>query len=569
MVAKKGYTFVVLTNSILLITLLCQASDGSAVTPQSRTDGWWMKRHVQINNVVEAAGENAQVVFVGDSITQGWEGAGAKVWEEHMQQLGAINLGIGGDRTEHVIWRLENGNLEGISPKVAIVMIGTNNFGYQQDSIEEVLEGVVAVVEKLQKDIPGVNVVLLDIFPRGEVFNEMRGNILQVNQSLQAKYEGVNSVTFFPIGHLFLEDDGTISKKIMPDYLHLSEEGYQRWADAIVPTVSLFLGRSTVVQRPPVRPPPNILRHKPDLTRAGPWDNDVLVYMVQSDGSANQISTFERAGVPTIGRFANGRLIAAHQWFPEDDDEAFDTIAVRFSDDNGNSWTDPESLVFEGLDKEARYPFDPTIVVLEDERVRLYFTYMVGSRIFEEATPGISSAISYDSIHFVKEEGMRLEIEDVPVIDCSVVLHRNTWHLISPYLEDNTPMAYHATSKDGLLFKRVRDISFNDSFRWLGCMLMKGRSLVFYGTRHHGAPASARQGGLPTATSTSGSRWKAGEPLLVQGADPGVVLLEDGSSIVVVTGPPREGTASREQMQQRRKPKQPPDRPQRGTPRRR
>jgi beta-glucosidase len=222
---------------------MLQAGDGSAVTPIPRNDGWWMKRHAQINSVVEAAGENAQVIFVGDSITQGWEGAGAKVWENHIKQFGAINLGIGGDRTEHVLWRFDHGNVKDIAPRVAVIMIGTNNFGYQQDSTEEVLDGVVAVVEKLQRNVSGVHVVLLDIFPRGEVFNEMRGNILQVNQSLQAAYADDSRVTFLPIGHLFIESDGSISKEIMPDYLHLSEEGYQRWADAIVPTVENLLNR--------------------------------------------------------------------------------------------------------------------------------------------------------------------------------------------------------------------------------------------------------------------------------------------------------------------------------------
>lgn len=226
-----------ITNSILLISCILQAGDSSAITPSPRSDGWWMERHLQINKVTKEAGEDAKVVFVGDSITQGWEGAGAKVWEENIKKLGAVNLGIGGDRTEHVLWRFNNGNLQKISPQVAVVMIGTNNFGYQQDSTDEVLEGVVAVVEKLKKEVSGIQILLLDIFPRGESFNEMRGNILQVNQSLQATYSGDERVTFLPIGHLFVEDNGTISKEVMPDYLHLSEEGYQRWADAIVPSI--------------------------------------------------------------------------------------------------------------------------------------------------------------------------------------------------------------------------------------------------------------------------------------------------------------------------------------------
>ena len=243
-------------TTIFLTMCLTQAGDGSAITPVPRDLDWWSKRVVLIQKVVDESSEIAEVVFVGDSITQGWEGAGAKVWEVDIATLGAVNLGIGGDRTEHVLWRLENGHLKSISPRVAVVMIGTNNFGARQDSIEEVYEGVVAVVKKLTDEVPGIHVMLLDIFPRGASFNEMRGEITQVNQALQATYKDVKNVMYFPIGHHFLEDDGSISKEIMPDQLHLSEAGYQRWSDAVVPTITRFLGRSTGVQRPLVRPSP-------------------------------------------------------------------------------------------------------------------------------------------------------------------------------------------------------------------------------------------------------------------------------------------------------------------------
>lgn len=147
----------------------------------------------------------------------------------------AVNLGISGDRTEHVLWRFENGNLEGIAPKAAVVMIGTNNFlGDGTNSPEQVLEGVRAVVQRLRERLPGTKILLLGIFPRGDRFNEMRGNLLQVNQALSRLNDG-EQVFFADIGAAFVEDDGSISKEIMPDALHLSAEGYQRWADAIEP----------------------------------------------------------------------------------------------------------------------------------------------------------------------------------------------------------------------------------------------------------------------------------------------------------------------------------------------
>jgi len=219
---------------IICIAFLFLVPELSTITPQPRDPEWWVARTAQLQKVVDEVGSNANVIFVGDSITQGWEGNGAAIWKEHLAPLNAINLGIGGDRTEHVLWRLENGHLHGLTPEVAVVMIGTNNFGHDTpDTPAEVLEGIVAVVEKLKTSLPDVHVLLLDIFPRGRSFNQMRGSILQVNQALQATYDDDEGVTFLPIGHLFIENDGSINPDIMPDYLHLSEQGYQIWFDAI------------------------------------------------------------------------------------------------------------------------------------------------------------------------------------------------------------------------------------------------------------------------------------------------------------------------------------------------
>ena len=219
---------------LICIAFLFLVPELSTITPQPRDLEWWVARTAQLQKVVDEVGSNADVIFVGDSITQGWEGNGAEIWKEHLAPLNAINLGIGGDRTEHVLWRLENGHLQGLSPKVAVVMIGTNNFGHDTpDTPAEVLEGIVAVVEKLKSSLKDVDVLLLDIFPRGRSFNQMRGSILQVNQALKTAYAKDGRVTFFPIGDLFIEDDGSIHQAIMPDYLHLSEKGYQIWFDAM------------------------------------------------------------------------------------------------------------------------------------------------------------------------------------------------------------------------------------------------------------------------------------------------------------------------------------------------
>jgi len=277
----------------IAISCVLQVNDSTSTTLLERT-GWAAQRHTQLNERVKQQGGSADVVFVGDSITQGWEGAGAQVWEEQIAPLHAINLGISGDRTEHVLWRFDNGNLEGLSPQVAVVMIGTNNFGQaNSDSEDEVLDGIVAVVDVLQARLPCTHVLLLDIFPRGETFNNRRGSILQVNQALQGLYEHDERVTFLEIGHRFVEDDGSIDPKIMPDYLHLSEEGYRRWANSIMPAINAIQHGGSGMPKKQLQQKPN---QKPDLSRGGPWDFDVLVYQVDVRGQSSQLGTFERAG---------------------------------------------------------------------------------------------------------------------------------------------------------------------------------------------------------------------------------------------------------------------------------
>ena len=136
-----------------------QAND--AIIPVPR-DGGWMKRHESFNERVKKG--NVDLLLIGDSITQGWESSGKAAWEKYYTPRNAVNLGIGGDRTQHVLWRLDNGNVEGISPKAAVLMIGTNNSG--TNSPAQIAEGVEAVVKKLRTKLPKTKILVLAIFPR-------------------------------------------------------------------------------------------------------------------------------------------------------------------------------------------------------------------------------------------------------------------------------------------------------------------------------------------------------------------------------------------------------------------
>ncbi len=217
----------------------------SAVDPAPRLDDGWKRRQATLNTNAAAAGAKAKVIFIGDSITQGWEGEGREVWARYYAHRGAVNLGIGGDRTQHVLWRLDNGNLEGLSPKAAVVMIGTNNSNGEDNSVDQIAEGVTAIVRRLREKLPGTKVLLLGIFPRSENPSPQRGKVLQVNQVLQ-KLGDDRDVFYLDFGHRFLDASGRIPRDLMPDYLHLSPKAYGIWADAIEARLASILGDTAV-----------------------------------------------------------------------------------------------------------------------------------------------------------------------------------------------------------------------------------------------------------------------------------------------------------------------------------
>jgi lysophospholipase L1-like esterase len=240
-------TRILTTAGLLLSSIFClvSARAHSAVEAAPRTDQGWQDRHKLLNTRAAEGGERAQVVFIGDSITQGWEGAGKEVWEKYYTRRNAVNLGIGGDRTQHVLWRLDNGNLTGLKPKAAVVMIGTNNSNGEDNTIEQIAEGVTAIVASLQAKLPDTKVVLLGIFPRSENPAPQRGKLLQINQILQRL--GDNQRVFYvDFGYKFIGADGLIPRNLMPDYLHLSPEAYGIWAASIEGLLSHLIGDTAV-----------------------------------------------------------------------------------------------------------------------------------------------------------------------------------------------------------------------------------------------------------------------------------------------------------------------------------
>jgi beta-glucosidase len=201
---------------------------GTATKPEAR-DGAWMELH---NAFVDRAKKGSiGLLFLGDSITQGW--GDNRVWKRYYGAREAVNFGIGGDRTQHVLWRLDNGEIDGIQPKVVVLMIGTNNIG--SNTTDEIAEGVKEIVRLLRSKLSASKILLLGVFPRGEKPGPVRDSVKEINDKI-AMLNG-DMVTYLDIGSRFVEKDGTISREIMPDALHLSQKGYMIWADAIEPTV--------------------------------------------------------------------------------------------------------------------------------------------------------------------------------------------------------------------------------------------------------------------------------------------------------------------------------------------
>ncbi|MEW7847100.1 GDSL-type esterase/lipase family protein [Massilia aurea] len=219
-----------------------------AVTPARLDEAWsidwWLPRHrqkLQDAKRMVAEGHSPQLVFIGDSITQGWEKEGAPVWQTHYARHDALGLGFGGDRTENVLWRLQHGAVDGLDPKVAILMIGTNNTGLRGDFPAITLAGIRRNLGELQQRLPRTRILLVAIFPRDATPD---GPLRRINDAINAGLPALadgKRIVFLDVNRAFLAPDGTLSKDIMPDLLHPNEAGYVIWARAMQPELDRLM----------------------------------------------------------------------------------------------------------------------------------------------------------------------------------------------------------------------------------------------------------------------------------------------------------------------------------------
>ena len=248
-VVDSGGTGAVMVSNVRLVrhgtpNASCPDYRTESVTPmplaQSWSVDWWIRRHedkLLELRAMKAAGTRPGVVFIGDSITHGWENVGRPVWDEAFGKYRPLDLGFSGDKTENVLWRLDHGEVDGIAPKVAVLMIGTNNTGDRQEDPATMAAGIRRIVEELRSRLPATKVLVLAIFPR----DEQPGTLLRrlnnrANEQIAGLHDG-RDVFFLDINKSLMNADGTVSRDTMPDLLHLSEKGYRQWARAIAPTL--------------------------------------------------------------------------------------------------------------------------------------------------------------------------------------------------------------------------------------------------------------------------------------------------------------------------------------------
>lgn len=238
------------TNESLVMTLLDTnqyyedvTGVSPTVVPEPVPTTTWDNKNAAINS--HAAAGNAQVVFIGDSITEYWQTTGAAVWNQNYASLNALDAGVGGDQTQNVLWRLDHGNLGSNTPQVAVLMLGINNLG-QGDSPLETAEGVASVVATLRDMLPTTKILVLGILPAfaDSPDNWFRQQIDQTNQLIQGLADNQN-VFYLDMTPEFTNPDGTINADLFQQYLvHPNQEGYQVWVQTMAPYLNAIMALS-------------------------------------------------------------------------------------------------------------------------------------------------------------------------------------------------------------------------------------------------------------------------------------------------------------------------------------
>jgi lysophospholipase L1-like esterase len=198
--------------------------------PAARTDQWWVDRHTtKVNTVIQ----NQKIIFIGDSITQLWEGTGAWTALNAKYNNKITNLGFSGDQIQNVIWRLENGEFPvGINPEYVVLMIGTNNGG---STPESVAAGIWKIIQIINKNSPAAKIVLSSILPRGNGSNDIFSVKNAMVNEIIKNYNGYLNVLYLDLWPHYIKSTGEIKEELFDaTKVHLTDEGYNIWKEKLI-----------------------------------------------------------------------------------------------------------------------------------------------------------------------------------------------------------------------------------------------------------------------------------------------------------------------------------------------
>ena len=261
MFRKKSF-WLALSSAVVFGSAFGQLSVTPALPEKAWTHKMWLPRFDEKRALATHGGYD--IVFLGDSITHGWESRGAEVWAKNFAEgpYKALNCGFGGDRTEHVLWRLDHGQLADLKPRVFVLMIGTNNTGHRDVETEpptDTILGIQAILGRLEQSYPEAKVILHPIFPRGATTNDaLRVRNDLINREIRAFVDG-KRVLWCDFNSRLLTPDGVLEKTLAPDLLHPGAAGYEIWTEALKPYLDYALGRTPTVPKSAAAPAPTAL----------------------------------------------------------------------------------------------------------------------------------------------------------------------------------------------------------------------------------------------------------------------------------------------------------------------
>lgn len=267
---------------------------------------------------------------------------------------------------------------------------------------------------------------------------------------------------------------------------------------------------------------------KADTSKEGPWNRDLYIALSNEGKDFRDAKVFEeKSGVPSSIHDKNGKLYAAFQWFPDNNPQAFDKVAIKTSVDGGQTWTEPAPTVFKNYPKNFSRPFDPTLVLNPNGSIRMYFTV---SKELKGKTTSFYSAISTDGINYTFEENPRFEIADTRLVDAAAIIFNDKYFLTAPKHEDG---AYFATSTDGLTFERQANIPSSRDYNWTGNLITYDNVLRFYGN------TKSRESKIFYSWTTDGQTWSVPTQTNITGGDPSVVQTMESIYLMIYVGPPK------------------------------